>query len=187
MLGKPRVPTTSTVVTYNQQQETISRLAIEIGVLNTSPWTPHHWIFVLPQLQLPREFQHDILRLLCAISVAFKTLHSEDEALRRQAYEYYAKGLAQQIHQLNLLKINQVQASTNFLLHLLLMALLLLEFEIMAPLSLTSWLGHALGSANLLALLSPSACQISPFFEIFWQLRFTMVFFSLNDQSRFAS
>lgn len=57
----------------------------------------------------------------------------------------------------------------------LVLALLLLEFEMMAPLSLHSWTGHAYGSAHLLAQLTPEACQTSPLFEIFWQLRFTMV------------
>lgn len=187
MLVIPQVPTAGSVVTYNQRQETISRLAIEIGVLNTSPWTPYHWSLVLPQVQLPSEFQQIVLLPLRAISVAFKALRSDDEALRRQAFEYYAKGLVQQRCQLNLLKTNQLQASTDVILWLLLMALLLLEFELMAPLSRTSWLGHALGSADLLALLSPSMCQTSPFFEIFWQLRFTMVLLSLGNQSRFTS
>lgn len=57
------------------------------------------------------------------------------------------------------------------------MALLLLEFEMMAPLSQYSWIRHAYGAAQLLALLSPEACQVSPLFEIFWQVRFTMVGF----------
>lgn len=150
---------------------------MEIGFLNTSPWTPHHWFFTLPQLQLSEELQQTILLPLRAISVAFRALRSGDAALRLLALQYYSKGLAQQRRQLSLLKTDGLQASSDLVLWPLLMAVLLLEFELMAPLSLHSWIGHAYGSTQLLALLGPEACQASPLFEIFWQLRFTMVVF----------
>lgn len=160
---------------YGQRQEAISRLAVEIGTLNSSPWTPHHWFFTIPRIQLAAESQDIVLSVLRAISEAFQAIHSRDETLRCQALQHYARGLTYQRHQLRLLEPGGLEASPDAVLPPLLVAVLLLEFEIMAPQSHHSWIGHASGSTQLLALLTPEACQVTPLFEIFWQLRFSMV------------
>jgi hypothetical protein len=175
VLGIPKVQACGAIVTYNQHQEATSRLAVEIGSFHLSPWTPHHWFFVLPQLKIPGGFHEAILSPLRAMSFAFKALQTDDATLRRNAFECYTKGLAQQRHHLLLLMRGRLESSRESILWPLLMALSLLEFEMMAPSSLHSWSGHAYGSLHLLAMLGPEACQRSPFFELFWQLRFIMV------------
>lgn len=65
--------------------------------------------------------------------------------------------------------------SKKLLLWPLIMAVSLLEFEMIVPSSLHSWFGHARGCLYLLSLLGPENCVNSPFFEVFWHLRFIMV------------
>ena len=144
-----------------------------LGRSNDLLVTPHHWLFQLPQLHPPGWFQDAILSPLEAISCAFEAIKTNDTSLRKKAFEGYAKGLAEQKHQLQLLMQGRLQ-SKDYILWPLLMALALLEFEMMAPSSLHSWSRHSYGSLNLLIMLGPAACQKAPFFDLFWQLRFTM-------------
>lgn len=110
-----------------------------------------------------------------AMKVAFRALPENDASLKAAAYQYYSSGLERhqaQLHQLVPWQRHQHLAS---ILNLLLMSMALLEFEMMAPLATDSWFPHAYGALGLLEQVGPQGCQESPFFEIFWQLRFFMV------------
>lgn len=153
----------------------VSRMALEIASHHLCPWTPHPWIMVMPQLSLSADFQSIMLLPFQAVIAAFSALPSNDASLRVEAYRYYSSGLERhqaQFHQLVPWQKRQHSAS---LLNLLLMSMALLEFEMMAPLGTDSWLSHAHGALSLLEQAGPQGCQVSPFFEVFWQLRFLMV------------
>lgn len=116
-----------------------------------------------------------LLTPLLALSAAFKFFETGDKAFRVLALRHYNKALIQQGRQLQFLDTEKLRDSNELVLPPLLVALLLFEFEIMAPLCSHSWVVHARGSMQLLNLLNPVVCQSSPLFEIFWQLRFAMV------------
>ena len=164
-----------TILSYHQRHEAVTRLASEIGQLNKTPWTPYHWTYILLQLQLSNEAQQAIVFPLRAISVAFNALSSQDASLKKRALQYYSRSLALQKQQIAMMGRDRESPSGESILLPLLMGLLLFEFEMMVPLSLYSWMGHANGSVQLLACIGPEACQVSPFLEIFGQLRFAMV------------
>lgn len=150
-------------------------MALEIASYHTCAWTPHPWLMLIPQLSLSVDFQSIMLLPFQAMIAAFSALPSNDVSLRAVAYRYYSSGLEchqAQFHQLVPWQKHQHSAS---ILNLLLMSMALLEFEMMAPLGTDSWLPHAHGVLSLLEQVGPQGCQVSPFFEIFWQLRFFMV------------
>ncbi|KAM0265574.1 hypothetical protein ACHAQJ_000005 [Trichoderma viride] len=62
------------------------------------------------------------------------------------------------------------------------MSMALLEFEMMAPLTTDSWFPHAYGALSFLDQVGPQGCQESPFFEIFWQMRFFMSYVALSTR-----
>jgi hypothetical protein len=129
----------------------------------------------VPQLALSADFQSRMLLPFQAMTVAFRALPGNDASLRAAAYQYYSSGLERhqaQLHQLVPWQKHQHLASV---LNLLLMSMALLEFEMMAPLTTDSWFPHAYGALSLLEQVGPQGCQESPFFEIFWQMRFFMV------------
>ncbi|KAL7910698.1 hypothetical protein GGI35DRAFT_478117 [Trichoderma velutinum] len=116
------------------------------------------------------------------MKVAFRALPENDASLKAAAYQYYSSGLERhqaQLHQLVPWQRHQHLASV---LHLLLMSMALLEFEMMAPLATDSWFPHAYGALGLLEQVGPQGCQESPFFEIFWQLRFFMSYVTLSTR-----
>ncbi|KAK0765101.1 LOW QUALITY PROTEIN: hypothetical protein N5P37_002579, partial [Trichoderma harzianum] len=155
--------------------EVVSRLAVEIGPYHLSPWTPHPWFLSIPRLSLSADFQSRMLLPFQAMKVAFRALPENDASLKAAAYKYYSSGLERhqaQLHQLVPWQRHQHLAS---ILNLLLMSMALLEFEMMAPLATDSWFPHAYGALGLLEQVGPQGCQESPFFEIFWQLRFFML------------
>lgn len=160
----------------------ISRLAVEIGSHHLSPWTPHPWFLSVPQLALPSDVYSKLLLPLQAITVAFRALSERDSKLRAEAYQYYSRGLERhraQLHQFAITQRRQLLAS---ILNDLLMSMALLEFEMMAPLAIDSWFPHAYGALSLLEHVTPAGCQESPFFEIFWQLRFFMSYVTLSTR-----
>ncbi|KAF3068016.1 hypothetical protein CFAM422_007961, partial [Trichoderma lentiforme] len=162
--------------------EVVSRLAVEIGSYHLSPWTPHPWFLSIPRLALSADFQSRMLLPLQAMKVAFKALPENDTSLKAAAYQYYSSGLERhqaQLHQLVPWQRHQHLAS---ILNLLLMSMALLEFEMMAPLAADSWFPHAYGALGLLEQVGPQGCQESPFFEIFWQLRFFMSYVTLSTR-----
>ncbi|KKO98584.1 hypothetical protein THAR02_09303 [Trichoderma harzianum] len=116
------------------------------------------------------------------MKVAFRALPENDASLKAAAYRYYSSGLERhqaQLHQLVPWQRHQHLAS---ILNLLLMSMALLEFEMMAPLATDSWFPHAYGALGLLEQVGPQGCQESPFFEIFWQLRFFMSYVTLSTR-----
>lgn len=150
-------------------------MAVELASHHTCPWTLRPWVGLVPQLSLSTDFQSIMLLPFQAMMAAFSALPSNDASLRAVAYRYYSDGLKRhhaQFHQLAPWQQHQHSAS---ILNLLLMSMALLEFEMMAPLGTDSWLPHAHGVLGLLEQVGPQGCQVSPFFEIFWQLRFFMV------------
>ncbi|KAJ4861748.1 hypothetical protein T069G_02702 [Trichoderma breve] len=117
-----------------------------------------------------------------AMKVAFRALPENDASLKAAAYQYYSSGLERhqaQLHQLVPWQRHQHLAS---ILNLLLMSMALLEFEMMAPLATDSWFPHAYGALGLLEQVGPQGSQESPFFEIFWQLRFFMSYVTLSTR-----
>ncbi|KAL6803949.1 hypothetical protein J3E68DRAFT_189663 [Trichoderma sp. SZMC 28012] len=162
--------------------EVVSRLAVEIGSYHLSPWTPHPWFLSIPRLALSADFQSRMLLPFQAMKVAFRALPENDASLKAAAYRYYSSGLERhqaQLHQLVPWQRHQHLAS---ILNLLLMSMALLEFEMMAPLATDSWFPHAYGALGLLEQVGPQGCQESPFFEIFWQLRFFMSYVTLSTR-----
>ncbi|KAL6875113.1 hypothetical protein J3F83DRAFT_544018 [Trichoderma novae-zelandiae] len=160
----------------------ISRLAVEIGAHHLSPWTPHPWFLSVPQLALSSDTQSRMLLPLQAMAVAFRALAGHDAKLSAEAFRYYSSGLElhrAQLHQLTPWRKHQRLAS---ILNLLLMSMALLEFEMMAPLATDSWFPHAYGALGLLEQVGPEGCQESPFFEVFWQLRFFMSYVALSTR-----
>ncbi|PKK49999.1 hypothetical protein CI102_6536 [Trichoderma harzianum] len=139
--------------------EVVSRLAVEIGSYHLSPWTPHPWFLSIPRLSLSADFQSRMLLPFQAMKVAFRALPENDASLKAAAHQHLAS-----------------------ILNLLLMSMALLEFEMMAPLATDSWFPHAYGALGLLEQVGPQGCQESPFFEIFWQLRFFMSHVTLSTR-----
>ncbi|KAK5995505.1 hypothetical protein PT974_03913 [Cladobotryum mycophilum] len=74
--------------------------------------------------------------------------------------------------------------SLESIMELLLMSMALLDFEMMAPTGPDSWIPHGRGALYLLNLAGPHACQKSPFFEIFWHLRFCMAYVTLITRKK---
>lgn len=130
---------------------------------------------LIPQLPLSADFQSAMLLPFQAMKVAFSALPSNDASLRAAAYRYYSSGLERHQAQFHRLVPWQKHQHLASILNLLLMSMALLEFEMIAPLGTDSWLPHAYGALSLLEQAGPQGCQITPFFEIFWQLRFLMV------------
>ncbi|PON28758.1 hypothetical protein TGAM01_v202605 [Trichoderma gamsii] len=160
----------------------VSRMALEIASYHTCAWTPHPWLMLIPQLSLSVDFQSIMLLPFQAMMAAFSALPSNDVSLRAVAYRYYSSGLEchqAQFHQLVPWQKHQHSAS---ILNLLLMSMALLEFEMMAPLGTDSWLPYAHGVLSLLEQVGLQGCQVSPFFEIFWQLRFFMSYIALSTR-----
>jgi hypothetical protein len=112
---------------------------------------------------------------LRAVSSAFQTMKINDADVRKAAFTHYSTGLSHQRRRLNSLFGESGTPSKEDIMASLLIALLLLEFELLAPTSLNSWSQHAAGSLQLLKMLGPEACQGSPLFEIFSHLRFIVV------------
>jgi hypothetical protein len=109
------------------------------------------------------------------MKLAFRAVAENDVSLKAAAYQYYSSGLERHKAQLHQLVPWQRHQRLDSILNLLLMSMALLEFEMMAPLAADSWVPHAYGALGLLEQVGPQGCQESPFFEIFWQLRFFMV------------
>ncbi|PNP60292.1 hypothetical protein THARTR1_00316 [Trichoderma harzianum] len=116
------------------------------------------------------------------MKVAFRALPENDASLKAAAYQYYSSGLECHQAQLHQLVPWQTQQRLASILNLLLMSMALLEFEMMAPLATDSWFPHAYGALGLLEQVGPQGCQESPFFEIFWQLRFFMSYVTLSTR-----
>ncbi|EHK44182.1 hypothetical protein TRIATDRAFT_37030, partial [Trichoderma atroviride IMI 206040] len=160
----------------------VSRMALEIASYHFCPWTLHPWTMTIPQLSLSADFQSIMLLPFQAVMAAFSALPSNDASLRAVAYRYYASGLERHQAQFHRLVPWQKHQHPVSLLNLLLMSMALLEFEMMAPLGMDSWLSHAHGALSLLEQAGPQGCQVSPFFEIFWQLRFLMSYIALSTR-----
>jgi hypothetical protein len=165
----------ASIVAYHQRREASCRLVRTIGSALSSPWTPHHWLLVLPQLQLSDQVLEAIKHPLIAIDLALASLKTSNRVHQHNTFQHYHDGLEHQKRLLAPLMKMPAPPSQDAILAPLLMALLLLEFEILAPSSLHAWRRHARGSLYLLSLLGPEACQTSPFFELYTQLRFTTV------------
>ncbi|KAL7817129.1 hypothetical protein V8C26DRAFT_77947 [Trichoderma gracile] len=162
--------------------EVISRLAVEIGSHHLSPWTPHPWFLTIPQLALSPDVHSTMLLPLHAITVAFRALAQRDAKLRAEAYQYYSRGLERHQAQLHQFAIGQRRQRFPYILNALVMSMALLEFEMMAPLATDSWFPYAYGALSLLEQVTPEGCQESPFYEIFWQLRFFMSYVALSTR-----
>ena len=160
---------------YNCRHEAISRLAVEIGSLHHAPWTPHPWFWEVPRASFPPSFQYGIYWSLEAISVAFEAKRRQDWRLRNVAFSRYAAGLRLQQAQLRKFSAGGFVDSQNFTQALLFGAISLMEFEMLIPNPQQSWSVHAYGALDILLLCGPQLCRSSPFFEIFWHLRFVMV------------
>ncbi|KAL7951719.1 hypothetical protein V8C42DRAFT_15528 [Trichoderma barbatum] len=174
----PRIP----IAISSGAHEVMSRLAIEIGSYHLSPWTPHPWFMSIPRLALSADFQSRMLLPFQAMKVAFRALPENDASLKVAAYRYYSSGLERHQAQLHQLVPCQKHQHLDSILNLLLMSMALLEFEMMAPLATDSWFPHAYGALGLLEQVGPQGCQESPFFEIFWQLRFFMSYVALSTR-----
>lgn len=151
-------------------------MAVELASYHTSPWTSNPWFKLVPELSLSADFQSIMLLPFQAMIAAFSALLSNDASLRAVAYRCYSDGLKRHQAQFDQLVPWQKHQHSASILNLLLMSMALLEFEMMAPLGTDSWLPHAHGVLSLLEQVGPHGCQVSPFFEIFWQLRFFMVY-----------
>ena len=156
----------------------VSRLAVEVGSHYVSLGTPDPWFLFIPQFHLTPELARAILCPFQAMSLAFKSFRIDDSQLRRKALESYHQGLAEQRHLLNL-ACSKEGATKECVFWALLMAVSLLNFEMIAPCSPYAWFGHAQGATRLLSMLTPETCQESPYFEIYRHLRYMMVRFSL--------
>ncbi|KAL7971240.1 hypothetical protein HDV63DRAFT_393609 [Trichoderma sp. SZMC 28014] len=162
--------------------EAVSRMAVELASYHTSPWTSNPWFKLVPELSLSADFQSIMLLPFQAMIAAFSALLSNDASLRAVAYRCYSDGLKRHQAQFDQLVPWQKHQHSASILNLLLMSMALLEFEMMAPLGTDSWLPHAHGVLSLLEQVGPHGCQVSPFFEIFWQLRFFMSYIALSTR-----
>lgn len=163
------------MLSLHVQQEQIAHLAVNIGMHHTSLWTPQPWVLVISSLSLPRDFQESIVLPLRAISYAFQYLRYKNAGLRHDAFRNYFLGLQKQRGNIKQLLYNRHQSGEDIVLQNLLMALSLLEFEMMAPLAPDSWLRHVPGCLELLRQAGTESCRKPPFFEIFKHLRFLLV------------
>lgn len=132
-------------------------------------------MMLIPQLPLSADFQSIMLLPFQAMKAAISALLRNDASSRAAAYGYYSSGLERHQAQFHQLVPWQKHRNLPSILNLLLMSMALLEFEMMAPLATDSWVPHAYGALSLLEQAGPQGCQTSPFFEIFWHLRFLMV------------
>jgi hypothetical protein len=165
----------ASIVAYHQRREESCRLVRMIGSALSSPWTPRHWLLVLPHLQLSDQVLSAIQCPLGAINLALASLKTGNRVLQQTTFQHYHDGIEYQKRLLAPLLNMPAPPSPDAILAPLIMALSLLEFEILAPSSLHAWRRHARGSLHLLSLLGPEACQTSPFFELYTQLRFITV------------
>ncbi|KAL9483733.1 hypothetical protein ACSS6W_002522 [Trichoderma asperelloides] len=162
--------------------EMMSRMAIDIASYHLCPWTPHLWMMLIPQLPLSADFQSIMLLPFQAMKAAISALLRNDASSRAAAYGYYSSGLERHQAQFHQLVPWQKHRNLPSILNLLLMSMALLEFEMMAPLATDSWVPHAYGALSLLEQAGPQGCQTSPFFEIFWHLRFLMSYITLSTR-----
>lgn len=153
----------------------VSRMALELASHHLCPWTPHPWILLIPQLPLSTDFQSIMVFPFQAMIAAFSALLNNNASLRAMAYQHYSIGLERHQAQFHQLVPWQKHQHLTSLLNLLLMSMALLEFEMIAPLGPDSWIPHAYGALGLLEQAGPQGCQATPFFEVFWHLRFLMV------------
>ncbi|KAH8127216.1 hypothetical protein LI328DRAFT_165386 [Trichoderma asperelloides] len=160
----------------------MSRMAIDIASYHLCPWTPHLWMMLIPQLPLSADFQSIMLLPFQAMKAAISALLRNDASSRAAAYGYYSSGLERHQAQFHQLVPWQKHRNLPSILNLLLMSMALLEFEMMAPLATDSWVPHAYGALSLLEQAGPQGCQTSPFFEIFWHLRFLMSYITLSTR-----
>lgn len=163
-------------------------LATTVGSHHQSPWLQFPWFFVLPGLPLHDDVQRSFVVPLKATTEAFRALHAGDNELSTAAFSQYVKATRQQRLQVAQILRRGGPVDQEAVLHRIIMALLLLEFASTAPVTLPSRLVeqsavavHARGAVELLRLVGPVRCRNSPFFEIFWHLRLTMV---RNRQNR---
>lgn len=170
----------NSIISYSKNQDVVARLALEIGSLHLSPWTPHPWFFLLPQLESSNEMQQTVLLSLQAMSSVVEHIRHQASASRLVAFDNYARVLANQQRFFLPRVYSNGEPSSEVILPALVIALSLLEFEMIAPLKQHSWFAHACGCLNLMAKLAPESYQVSPFFEIFWHLRLIMVFSSFT-------
>lgn len=165
-----------------KEQGLIAELAIRIGAHHQAPWLQHPWFFELLNLSVPQNVQQNFILPLTATVESFRALHAADEKRGTAAFSRYMKGTVQQRLQVAQLVHHGGPVDQEAVLYCLIMALLLLEFAITAPASLPRKLVeqeaariHARGAIYLLQLIGPVRCQNSPFYDMFWHLRFIMV------------
>lgn len=186
----PPASTPSTVSSYRsscsppspKNEMLFVALATTVGSHHQSPWLRFPWFFVLPGLHLHDDVRRSFVVPLKATTEAFRALHSSDNELSTSAFSQYVTATRQQRLQVAQILRRGGPVDQEAVLHRIIMALLLLEFASTAPVTLPSQLVeqsavavHARGAVDLLQLVGPVRCQNSPFFEIFWHLRLTMV------------
>ncbi|KAH8810827.1 hypothetical protein F5884DRAFT_261046 [Xylogone sp. PMI_703] len=180
-------------------QQALCKLAVEVAEHHTTFWYPKPWFLNIPCLTLSKEYELSLFSCLNAVAIGCRMVNAGDGSMSTKAREFYAAGLrAQRKHLLELQDtkgqvasavIHGVQQDRDKLMALLIIAMLLVEFEMMQPSSCFSWCTHAIAATEILKIIGPEICQESPFHELFLLLRHMMVYVSIvtNTDTCFSS